>query len=85
MLLQLAHFGINSALCEEFFGTSLLGNFAVFQKNELIRAFHRTHTVGDDEYRFAFDEAGNGALDMRFVLRVEGSRRFVEEDDGRVF
>ena len=41
LLLQFAHFGINAALCKQFFGASLLGDFAVFQKNELIRALHR--------------------------------------------
>ena len=41
--------------------------------------------MGNDEYRFALDEAGNGALDVRFVLRVKRRRRFVEENDGRIF
>ena len=35
----------------------------------------------DNEYLFAFDESGNGAPHLRFILRIERRRHFVERHD----
>ncbi len=38
----------------------------------------------DNEYLFAFDKSENGAPHLRFILRIERRRHFVERHDGCV-
>ena len=58
---------------------------SVFDDEDFVRVFDRRKSVRDDEQRFSFYKLCNRRLDDRFVFGVGVRRRFVEDDDGRVF
>jgi len=65
---------------------ALLGDGAVGEDGDLVRAAHRGQAVGDDERRplLGRDDVVDGPLDDALRLGVERGRRLVEHEDLRV-
>ena len=56
-ILQLRHTPEKTVfLCKELCWTSFFGHLAIGQNYDLIRRFHSTHTVSDDQHRFTGEQ-----------------------------
>ena len=83
--LQLYHVRVNFPGIHQFFRCALLGDGSVFQHYHLICAAHCAHAVGDDKYRFIFNQPRQGGLYQCFIFHIKACRGLVQQNDGRVF
>ncbi len=84
-ILQLRHMPEKAVfLCKELCRTSFFGHSAIGQNDDLIRRFHSTHTVGDNQHRFAGEQPRQSALNPGFILHIKRGRRLIQEHDGGI-
>ena len=57
---------------------------AVVDDDDVVGIADRAQAMGDDDSRAAFHEAVQRGLDDFFAFRIEGRRRFIEDEDARV-
>src|SRR5215469_7517089 len=63
---------------------SALSDSSLFDNEYLVGPANRRQPVGNDEGRAILNEGNQPALDKRFGFRVEGTRRFIENEQARV-
>ena len=76
--------GIEAVLSQQFFMGSFFDDAAMVDDDDVVGIADRTQAMGDDDGRTAFHEAVQGGLDDFFAFRIEGRRRFIEDEDARV-
>ncbi len=64
---------------------SLFDDAAFVDDEDSVGVFHRRKAMRDDQNRAVFHQVVNRLLDDGFGLVVQGGRRFVQDDDRRVF
>ena len=53
--------------------------------DDVVGVADRAQTMGDDDGRPAFHESIQGSLDDFFTFRIEGGRRFIEDENAGIF
>ena len=53
--------------------------------DDVVGIADRAQTMGDDDGRPAFHESIQGSLNNFFTFRIEGGRRFIEDENAGIF
>ena len=83
--MRFPHLCIQAAARKKFAVRPFVVELSVFDDEDSVRVFDRRKTMRDDEQRFSFYKLCNRRLNNGFVFGIGVRRRFVEDDDGRVF
>lgn len=75
------HTPIKAALFHQFFRRALLGYAAILQYDDVVRAGHRAHPVGNDQYGLALEQTGERFLYRAFVLYVQAGGGLIQKND----
>lgn len=75
---------IESFLCHQLFMRAGLGDISFVHYEDQIRIPDRRQAVCNDERRSAVHHLPEGALDVLFCPDIDGARRLVQDQHGRV-
>lgn len=65
--------------------SSMISYFSILDEIDLIDISHGLEAMSDDDDRLPLEEAIQCCSDLGFTLRIQGGRRFIEEDDIWIF